>query len=292
QSFIHANETTRGVGGAIAVLSSGTVNLDLTNNQAYNNTAQAEAPLVDTPGGGLLAAITLGDSSVLRIRSTNNTYVDNQATCATCTGGGFLYDSSAGGTIGAPHLNDIIFFNESPNAGEEIEIGSVGNTTVSIRFSDIENEEGDLDPSDVGTGVGKINLGEGLLTVDPQFFDHSRRDYRIGSSSPVANAGTKTSKATVAGVEISPPSVDILGRPRDISMGAREPDPASPPGGAEPPPPPTPQPSPIIVERGGDCSIAGPVTLGAGGVTGALLPLLPAVALGLKRLLRKKKGHS
>ncbi|MEM4408408.1 MAG: putative metal-binding motif-containing protein [Candidatus Caldarchaeum sp.] len=435
KNIIAVNESIEGSGGAIAVLADGPVNLELENNMVFKNIAKATAATGPPAGGGAIAAITNSGDSEFRIRSTNNTYADNQATCDECTGGGLLYDSSAGGTINAPHLNDIIFFNDSVEAGEEIDINGGAATTVSLRYTNIENLASDLASPDLGIGVGYINLDGTVKFLDPLFVNRIGNDYHISISSPANNAGTKVVATTVAGIERTPPDDDIDGDARDIAMGADEPQPPPPPGpgpdadgdgfnsiasggndcddsnaavnpgatevcngiddncngtvdegfdadgdgvtscggdcddanpavrlGApedcndqidndcdaaedcadfecngqagpggvcefetelsctdgfdndvdgstdcndpdcatspdcEPQPSPTPSPSPtpqptpspIIVEEGGDCSIAGPVNVGAGGVAGALLPLLPAFAVGIRRLLRRK----
>ncbi|MCH8028828.1 MAG: putative metal-binding motif-containing protein [Candidatus Dadabacteria bacterium] len=231
KNMIGVNEAIEGVGGAIGVTGAGVVNLNLENNMIFKNIAKSTSPGPIVPGGGAMAAVAgPGGTAVFTIKSTNNTYADNQATCALCQGGGILYDTDtfAGSTINAAHLNDIIFFNASTLPAEEIDIIPATGTTVSLRFSDIQNQASDLDGTDLGSGVGFINLDGTVKFLDPLFLDRLNNDYHISSGSPANNAGTKVVTVTVAGFELTPPADDIDGDARDIAMGADEPPPPGP----------------------------------------------------------------
>jgi len=247
-------------GGGIALRGDGNINLNpVVNNIIHHNIAEG-SPL----GGGGVAAVTSGADANFDIKFVNNTIADNQAPNAGGQGGGILADNTANGVINWTLPNDIIFFNISAGTGDQNALVENGTTcmppspadcaTIAVRFTDISNALGDI--VGIGTGVGFVNLVDpNIFNIDPQFIDHFNGDYRITSDSPVATAGTKTPILTIAGVEADPPDFDIVGTPRDISMGPYEPVPSptptptptvSPTPSPTPTTPPTPTPTPTI----------------------------------------------
>src|SRR3990172_9863456 len=233
-------------GGGIALRGDGNINLNpVVNNIIHHNIAEG-SPL----GGGGVAAVTSGADANFDIKFVNNTIADNQAPNAGGQGGGILADNTANGVINWTLPNDIIFFNISAGTGDQNALVENGTTcmppspadcaTIAVRFTDISNAPDDI--VGIGTGFGFVNLVDpNIFNIDPQFIDHFNGDYRITSDSPVATAGTKTPILTIAGVEADPPDFDIVGVPRDISIGAYEVMPSPTPS---PTPTPTPTPSP------------------------------------------------
>src|SRR3990170_3916948 len=238
----------RGEGGSVIVSNQGNL---IVNNIIHHNIAEG-SPL----GGGGVAAVTSGADANFDIKFVNNTIADNQAPNAGGQGGGILADNTANGVINWTLPNDIIFFNISAGTGDQIALVENGTTcmppspadcaTIAVRFTDISNAPDDI-VGDDSTGVGFVNLVDpNIFNIDPQFIDHFNGDYRITSDSPVATAGTKTPILTIAGVEADPPDFDIVGTPRDISMGPYEPLPSPTP---TPTPTVSPTPSPTPTDR-------------------------------------------
>jgi len=247
------NNSAGTFGGGIAFSGAGNINTftivdsvekAIENNIIHNNIA------LGSLGGGGVAADTGSSNANYEIKFVNNTIADNQAPNSGGQGGGILADNTANGVINWTLPNDIIFFNISAGTGDQIALVENGTTcmppspadcaTIAVRFTDISNALGDI--VGIGTGVGFVNLVDpNIFNIDPQFIDHFNGDYRITSDSPVATAGTKTPILTIAGVEADPPDFDIVGTPRDISMGPYEPLPSPSP---TPTPTVTPTPSP------------------------------------------------
>jgi hypothetical protein len=227
-------------GGGIYLIGSGSMNLNpVVNNVIHNNIA-----LGSPSGGGGVAAVTLDDDANFDIKFVNNTISDNQAPTAGAIGGAIFADSSAdtgAGVINWTLPNDIIYFNTAGGDGDQVALANTGdNATLAIRFSDIRQGVGNTDIVGLGSGGGFVNLVAPNFDADPLFVDRFNNNYRIQADSPIADAGTKTAIATVAGAEANPPSEDFDGVPRDISIGAFEPSPS-------PTPTPTGSPTPTPI---------------------------------------------
>jgi hypothetical protein len=231
-------------GGGVRLVGNGEINLDpVVNNVIHNNI------VLGVPGGGAFAAFPVGVSANYNLNFVNNTISDNMAPDASASGGAILVDNDDDGMLNWNFLNDIIYFNSAGGNGDQVALLNTDkNATIAIRFSDIRQGVGNTDIVGLGSGVGFVNLVAPNFDADPLFVDRFNNNYHIEANSQIADAGTKTAIATVAGAETDPPSEDFDGVPRDISIGAFEPPPS-------PTPTPTgsPTPTPIPCTADGDC---------------------------------------
>jgi parallel beta-helix repeat protein len=165
------------LGGGISTRSSTTALL--LNNVIDHNDA-------DPAGIGVGGGIFSKDSTPTVL---GNTIADNAAN----DGGGLFVTG-----IAAPAVDTSIIWGNTANANVSFFDGS---GFLTFGFSDVE----------------AASLGGSSLSIDPLFADSANRDYRLGSGSPVVDAGNFT---------FSGPATDIYGNPRIVNgrvdMGAAE----------------------------------------------------------------------
>lgn len=150
----------------------------ITNNFIYNNHARY--------GGGM----SCGSSLI-----TNNTLCGNYATGY---GGGISVSHLATVTV----ANTILWDNNAP-IGPEIHLsGTLGPSTLSISYSDLEGGETSVHLEEGCT----LDWGLGMIDADPLFVDPADSDYHLYYNSPCRNSGNNAAPGL--------PDVDFENDPR------------------------------------------------------------------------------
>ena len=222
--------TWPGSGGGISLDAAGTPLIQ--NNVISSNSAEWVPRSVLSQGGGIYS---VNDSSVQIIQ---NLIIGNSA-----TQGGGIYLSVPEGQNDTPVLvNNTIAAEPGLTQGTAVWVGGFDNQvqffnnimvgisvtlTTSVVYCDgtysqqpptFTNNDAYSSGSGLQGTCADQNLGNGNLSVDPQFVMWMRSNFQLQSTSPVINAGTNSAPDL--------PSTDLAGNPRIVGgvvdMGAYE----------------------------------------------------------------------